>query len=361
MKVHNFSAGPSILPKEVLQESAKSTLQLKNIGMSILEISHRSIDFLNIINEAKTLTKELLDIPNTHEVLFLQGGASLQFYMSALNFCGKHKCSGFLDTGIWAKKAINEAKKVSKTIKIGSSSDKNYSYIPKNISFNEDFDYIHLTSNNTIYGTQIHSFDFINKHIKTEKLICDMSSDIFSRRIDIKNFDLIYAGAQKNLGPAGTTLIIIKKDSLTNKEDRPTYLDYRTHINKESLFNTPPVFSIYVSLLTLRWINKNGGIINIEKKNIEKSNALYNEIDRNSLFFGLVEKDDRSIMNATFDLYDQNLKRKFEELCNKERISGINGHRTTGGFRASMYNALEKESVNKLIEVMQTLENKNKK
>jgi len=358
MKVHNFSAGPSVLPKEVLEEASKSVLQLKNIGMSILEISHRSSFFIDIINEAKSLTRELLKVPETHDILFLQGGASLQFYMSALNFGQKEGYAGFVDTGIWSQKAIQEAKQVTNPIIIASSKDKQYSYIPKSISIKKNFDYLHLTSNNTIYGTQIHSFDFILDQITTEKLICDMSSDIFSKKINISNFDLIYAGAQKNLGPAGTTLLIINKESVDNKQKLPTYLDFKTHIDKESMFNTPPVFSIYVSLLTLRWIKKNGGILNRNKINQEKASKLYNEIDRNKLFFGLVNKNDRSFMNATFDLYDQNMKSKFETLCKEAGISGINGHRIAGGYRASMYNALEIDSVNILIDVMKHLEKK---
>mgnify|MGYP001251983734 CR=1 FL=1 len=369
MKIHNFSAGPSILAKSVIKEASKAVIELNDIGLSLLEISHRSNHFIKIIEEAKALTKELLNISDDYEVLFLQGGASLQFYMSALNFSNSHGKSGYIDTGTWSSKAIEESKKLrGDTITIASSKDKNYNYIPKEIVKQQNLDYIHFTSNNTIYGTQYHSFQNILNHYPETALICDMSSDIFSREINVNNFALIYAGAQKNLGPAGTTLVIIKK-SIFNQEkthfsknhlkhinNLPSYLKYTTHIDKSSMFNTPPVFSIYTCMLTLRWLKKIGGIATIAEKNQKKSNLIYREIDRNSLFKGYTKKEDRSMMNATFTLKNSDLKDKFEKLCIEKGISGINGHRSVGGYRASMYNALDIESVNALTETMQQLE-----
>ena len=369
MKIHNFSAGPSILPESVIKEASKAVIELNGIGLSLLEISHRSNYFTEIIEEAKALTKELLNISDDYEVLFLQGGASLQFYMSALNFSNIHGKSGYIDTGTWSSKAITEAKKLEgNTMTIASSKDKNYNYIPKKIIQKQNLDYVHFTSNNTIYGTQYHSFQNILKHYPETALICDMSSDIFSRKINVNNFALIYAGAQKNLGPAGTTLVIVKKSIFNPQKTHfkkqhleilktlPSYLKYTTHIEKSSMFNTPPVFSIYTCMLTLRWLKNIGGVSTIEEKNRKKSDLIYYEIDRNSLFEGYTEKDDRSIMNATFSLKKANLKNKFDKLCVERGISGINGHRSVGGYRASMYNALDIKSVKALTETMQQLE-----
>ena len=386
MKKHNFSAGPSILPENVIKQAAQTVIELDDIGLSILEISHRSNYFLDIITEAQNLIKELLGISDDYEILFLQGGASLQFHMSAFNFSVKGGLNGYIDTGTWSNKAIKESEKIGfhphnwdvKSITIASSKDKNYNYIPKNIdletsvyNYNEKnhdtrtLNYLHFTSNNTIYGTQFHSFTNILKQLKNTKLICDMSSDILSKKIDVNNFDLIYAGAQKNLGPAGCTLVIIKKSSLTSRIDieklnhnSPTYLNYNTHIEKKSMFNTPPVFSIYVVLLTLRWIKANGGVKKIEKNNNLKAKKLYDEIDRNKLFEGFAEKEDRSIMNATFNLKEGKLKNVFEKMCNEEKISGIQGHRLLGGYRASMYNAMNIDSINVLVDIMRNIENK---
>ena len=369
MKIHNFSAGPSVLAESVIKEASKAVIELNDIGLSLLEISHRSKHFTEIIEETKELTKELLNISNDYEVLFLQGGASLQFYMSALNFSNNHGKSGYIDTGTWSSKAIAESKKLGgKTMIIGSSKDKNYNYIPKEIIEKQKLDYVHFTSNNTIYGTQYHSFKNILNHYPDTALICDMSSDIFSREINVNNFALIYAGAQKNLGPAGTTLVIVKK-SIFNPEkthftknhlehinNLPSYLKYTTHIEKSSMFNTPPVFSIYTCMLTLRWLKNIGGIAAINQKNQKKSNLIYREIDRNSLFEGYTQQEDRSIMNATFILKNPDLKDKFQKLCTERGISGINGHRSVGGYRASMYNALDIESINALTETMQQLE-----
>ena len=361
MKQHNFSAGPSILPTQVLQKASESVLDLNRTGLSILEISHRSKNFIKIINEARALTKEILNVPEDYDILFLQGGASLQFYMSVLNISKLNGTGGYIDTGTWATKAIKEGEKIGNTTIVASSKDKAYKYIPKNIMPQKTFDYLHFTSNNTIYGTQFHDFselsELANRH--NAKLICDMSSDIFSKKINIEQFDLIYAGAQKNIGPAGTTLVIIKNNILQKTSNIPTYLNYQTHIDKESMFNTPPVFSIYVAMLTLQWIKKLGGLTKIEGRNRQKATMIYNEIDRNTLFSGLVEIDDRSIMNATFKLNDENIATQFNEMCQNAGISGLNGHRSVGGYRASMYNALSLESVKLLTEVMKEFTRKN--
>jgi phosphoserine aminotransferase len=358
MKKHNFSAGPSILERHVIEQSSRAALEINNSGLSLLEISHRSQDFISIIEEAKALTKELLNISEDYEILFLQGGASLQFYMAALNFSKPNGIAGYIDTGTWSKKAIEESKKIGRTITLASSVDKKYSYIPKNIVNKEKLDYLHFTSNNTIYGTQFHSFQELSQlaNINNAKLICDMSSDIFSKEININEFDLIYAGAQKNLGPAGATLVIIKKDSISENKHLPTYLNYNTHIQKKSMFNTPPVFSIYVAMLTLRWLKESGGIKSIERINKEKATLLYNEIDRNPLFFGIVNPEDRSNMNVTFNLKNVDYKYQFETMCEEGGINGIHGHRSIGGYRASIYNALSTESVRFLIQIMKQLE-----
>jgi len=358
MKKHNFSAGPSILNKNVIKKASETILEINNSSLSILEISHRSQDFINIIEEAQALTKELLNISNEYEVLFLQGGASLQFHMCALNFLRPNGIGAYIDTGTWSKKAILESKKIGKTVILASSKDKQYTYIPKDISIENKPDYLHFTSNNTIYGTQFHSFQTLSQLASQNnaKLICDMSSDIFSKEINVNDFDLIYAGAQKNLGPAGATLVIIKKTAIENNTHLPTYLNYYTHIEKQSMFNTPPVFSIYVAMLTLRWLKKSGGIKNIEQKNQEKSSLLYNEIDRNPLFFGIVNPSDRSNMNVTFNLKNENHKHEFEQMCKKRGIYGIYGHRSVGGYRASIYNALDIKSVRVLIDIMRKLE-----
>ena len=356
MKKHNFSAGPCILPREVLQEASKAVIDFNNDNLSLIEISHRSKPFVNVMDEAIRLVKELLNVPNGYSILFLQGGASLQFIMAPLNLMkSQDGKAAYLNTGTWANKAILEAKKIGDVSITGDSSNKNFNYIPKKLEIPEDIDYFHCTSNNTIFGTQIKEFP---KH--SSLMVCDMSSDIFSRKININEFDLIYAGDQKNMGPAGTTLVIVKDKILGNTgRDIPTMLDYRTHISKESMFNTPPVFSVYVSMLTLRWLKDNGGIDWIEKINEDKANRLYNEIDRNKLFQGVAEKEDRSNMNITFTLIDESLGDKFNNQCNNHGINGLKGHRSVGGYRASIYNALPIESVQVLIEIMQKLEKEN--
>ena len=353
-KVHNYSAGPCILPDEVFKEAADSILNFNNLNLSLIEISHRSKDFVAVMEEARSLVKELLEVPEDYDVLFLQGGASLGFLTAAYNLMGVNKTGGYLVTGSWAKKAAKEASFMGESITIASSEDNNFNYIPKNYELGNNIDYFHVTSNNTIFGTQIKDFP------KTDlPLICDMSSDIFSRKINVADFDLIYAGAQKNMGPAGTTLYIFKKEILGKSSvPIPTMLNLKTHADKDSMFNTPPVFAVYTSMLTLRWLKNNGGIVNIERKNQEKADLLYSEIDRNNLFEGTANIEDRSNMNVTFTLKDETLKETFDNMLVDANISGLKGHRSVGGYRASMYNALPIESVQVLVDVMKKLENK---
>lgn len=348
MKKHNFSAGPAILPASVLAQAAQAIEDLNGSGLSILEISHRSPAFTSVLEEAIALPKELLNIPETHEVLYLTGGASTQFFMTAMNLLPQGAKAAYIDTGSWSTKAIKEARLFGDIEVIASSKEKNYTYIPKEYTIPSDATYLHLTSNNTIFGTQYPRFP------KTDvPLVCDMSSDIFSRPIDVSQFAVIYAGAQKNLGPAGTTLVIVNKELLgkVNRE-LPTMLDYRTHIKKGSAFNTPPVFPIYVSMLTLRWIKENGGVSKIAEFNAAKAQSMYEAIDRNPLFQGTAEVEDRSRMNAVFVAKDEKIEKEFLEVCKQEGISGIKGHRSVGGFRASLYNAMPTESVDVLIELM---------
>ncbi len=349
MKKHNYSAGPCILPQEVFEKSAQAILDFNNSGLSILEISHRSKDFVAVMEEARALVLELLNLEGKgYEVLFLGGGASLEFLMVPYNLM---KVNG---KGTWASGAIKEAKHFGETVVVASSKPENYNHIPKGYTIPSDADYFHCTSNNTIFGTQMKSFPEVNI-----PLVCDMSSDIFSRVLDFSKFDLIYAGAQKNMGPAGATLVVVKKEIL-GKTGRtiPSMLDYQQHIDKESMYNTPPVFPIYASLLTLQWLKNLGGIAAIEKINEAKANLLYTEIDRNPLFKGAAVKEDRSNMNVTFLLNDEAHQEKFDAMWKAAGISGLPGHRSVGGYRASMYNALPIESVQVLVDVMQELENK---
>ena len=353
MKKHNFSAGPSILPKSVIEQSAKGVLNINNSNLSLIEISHRSKDFVEIMKNATTLALDLLNLQNKgYQALFLQGGASMQFLMTAYNLLENK--AGYINTGAWSTKAMKEAKNFGEVIEIASSKDANFNYIPKDYKLLEDLDYLHITSNNTIYGTQYHKLP----QTKSD-LICDMSSDIFSRYLDFSKFSLIYAGAQKNMGPAGTTLVVVKEDIL-GKVSRtiPSMLDYKVHIDKESMFNTPPVFAVYTSMLTLEWLKNNGGIKSIEDKNVLKAELLYDEIDSNELFVGFANKEDRSFMNVTFNLKDENHKEQFDKLCLEANINGVNGHRSVGGYRASIYNALDISSVKVLIEVMNELKRK---
>jgi phosphoserine aminotransferase len=353
MKKHNFSAGPSILPQEVFQKASEAVLNFKGMNLSVLEISHRSKEFIEVMENARNLVKELLQLPEGYSVVFLQGGASLEFLMAAYNLLKIDGTAAYLDTGTWSSKAIKEAKLLGNVAVVASSKDNNYKYIPKNYSIPENADYFHCTSNNTIYGTQIKSFPNTNVPV-----VCDMSSDIFSRKLDFSKFDLIYAGAQKNMGPAGATLVVVK-DAILGKTNRqiPSMLDYKIHIDKDSMYNTPSVFAVYVSMLTLEWLKDLGGIEAIEKLNNEKAQLLYNEIDRNSQFVGYAEKDDRSLMNVTFNLVNETNKDLFDKLWADAGISGLKGHRSVGGYRASIYNAMPIESVQVLISVMQQFEN----
>ena len=354
MKKHNFSAGPCILPQQVFKEASSSILNFNNLDLSLIEISHRSADFVTVMNEAISLVKETLNVPAGYSVLFLQGGASMEFLMVAYNLMKTDGKATYLDTGAWSSKAIKEAKLFGDTQVVGSSKDKNYSYIPKGYSIPTDANYFHCTSNNTIFGTQMKSFPSTGVNV-----VCDMSSDIFSRKINVSDFDLIYAGAQKNLGPAGTTLVIVKDEILGHTgREIPTMLDYRTHISKESMFNTPPVFPIYVSMLTLRWLKENGGIEWVEKRNNQKADLLYNFIDSSSIFEGSAAIEDRSTMNATFLLTDNFLESEFNKMCLEGGINGLKGHRSVGGYRASMYNAMPLESVQVLVDIMKELERK---
>ena len=350
MKKHNFSAGPSILPRSVIEEASNGILNINGSNLSLIEISHRSKDFVEIMDRATFLALDLLNLNNKgYKALFLQGGASMQFLMTAYNLLENK--AGYINTGAWSTKALKEAKNFGDAIEIATSKDANFNYIPKNYSVDPDLDYLHITTNNTIFGTQFHNMPETDTN-----LICDMSSDIFSRDIDFSKFSLIYAGAQKNMGPAGTTLVIVKEEIL-GKVSRtiPSMLDYKVHIDKDSMFNTPPVFAVYTSMLTLDWLTKNGGIKTIEEKNIEKSNLLYNAIDSSELFNGFANKEDRSLMNVTFNLNNQNHKELFDRLCLEANINGVNGHRSVGGYRASIYNALDISSVKVLIEVMNQL------
>ena len=351
MKKHNFSAGPAILPQEVLQQAAEAVQELDGSGLSLIEISHRSKAFVEIMQEACALALELSGLQNTnYKALFLQGGASSQFLMAAYNLMETR--AGYINTGSWSDKAIKEAKLFGEVVEMASSKLANFNYIPKKLNAIGDLDYIHLTTNNTIFGTQFH-----NIPVLSPPLVADMSSDLFSRPLDYSRFGLFYAGAQKNLGPAGTTLIIVDIN-LLGKVTRsvPSMMDYSLQIAKDSMFNTPPVFPIYTSLLNMRWILKQGGLEAVGKANAAKAKLLYDEIDRNAAFEGFVAVEDRSMMNATFNLTDEDTAASFDALWNAAGISGLKGHRSVGGYRASMYNALPIESVELLVEVMKEFE-----
>ena len=352
MKRHNFSAGPCVLPQEVLDKSAQAIMGYDN-GLSLIEISHRSKAFVDVMENARALTLELLGLEGMgYKALFLQGGASTQFLAVALNLLEKR--AAYLNTGTWSDKAIKEARIFDDILEVASSKDANYNYIPKGYDIPSDHDYFHCTSNNTIFGTQIK--DFPDCDIP---MVSDMSSDIFSRNIDFSKFGLIYAGAQKNMGPAGTTLVVVQEDILGKVSRKiPSMMDYKVHIGKGSMFNTPPVFSVYASMLNLEWLKNKGGIAAIEKENEKKAQLIYSEIDLNPLFDGFAAKADRSTMNATFTLNNDDLKESFDTMCQEAGINGLNGHRSVGGYRASMYNALTLESVQVLVEIMSELERK---
>jgi phosphoserine aminotransferase len=354
-KKHNFGAGPCILPQEVFQEASKAVLDFN--GLSILEVSHRSPEFVAVMDEAIQLVKDALNVPAGYSVLFLQGGASLAFLISAMNMSGENKKACYINTGVWATKAIKEARNAGLAVDDSiSSADKKFNSIPKNFVLPNDIDFVHYTSNNTIYGTQFKTLPKFDKPV-----VCDMSSDIFSRTINVSDFDIIYAGAQKNLGPAGATLYIVK-ESILGKSTYPaipSYLNLETHHKKDSMFNTPPVFSVYVSMLNLRYLIRNGGVAAMEQKNQAKADLLYNEIDNNPLFEGTTAIEDRSNMNVTFVLKNPTLTDAFNKAWSEAGIVGLKGHRDVGGYRASLYNALELESVKVLTEVMRNFTKNN--
>ncbi len=355
MKKHNFYAGPSILPAYTIENTAKGILELDGIGLSVMEISHRSSEFIAIMEEARSLMKELLDIPEGYHVLFLGGGASLQFCMVPYNLLQKK--AAYLNTGSWASKAVKEAQILGEAVEVASSKDRNFNYIPRGYDIPADADYFHITTNNTIYGTQIREDMDVPM-----PLVADMSSDILSRPVDVSRYGIIYGGAQKNLAPAGVAFVIVREDIL-GKTDRPipSILDYRTHIEKESMFHTPPVVPIYAALHTLRWLKENGGLAEMAKKNVEKASLLYDEIQRNRLFRPTVDRaEDRSLMNICFVMNEsyKELEGAFLEFASSRGMIGIKGHRSVGGFRASTYNALPRESVEALILTMQEFEKK---
>jgi phosphoserine aminotransferase len=352
---YNFGAGPSILPKEVFEEASQSIINFNNAGLSILEIGHRTKLFQPVIEEAVTLLKDLMNLDSDHEVIYLHGGASTQFFQVPMNLLDEKATAAYTDTDIWGAKAIKEAKLFGKVNVVASSRDKNYTYLPKDFIVDASSAYLHLTTNNTIYGTQWQDLSLF--YDKKVSLVADMSSDILSRQIDFNQFDLIYAGAQKNIGAAGVNVVVVNKNIL-GKVNRqiPSMMDYRNHIEANSLFNTPPVFAIYVCMLTLRWLKNNGGIAFAEKRNEAKAKLFYETIDNSSIFKGTVAKEDRSKMNAVFVVDDTEVEKEFLSLCEKEGMIGVKGHRTTGGFRVSMYNAMSLEGVKALTDLMKYFE-----
>ena len=352
---HNFGAGPCILPQEVFKQASRAILDFKD-GLSILEISHRSPEFERVMAEANKLVKELLNVPAGYSVLFLQGGASLQFAMVPMNLLPEGKSAAYLETGVWAKKAIKEVANFGNANIVASSKDENFTYIPKGFDIPADSAYFHYTSNNTIYGTEMYTLP-----VTKVPIVCDMSSDILSREIDISKFDLIYAGAQKNIGPAGLTVVIVK-DEILGKSGRsiPSMLDYTSYKDSDSMYNTPPVFSIYTAMLNLNWLKSKGGVAQIEKENIAKAKALYTEIDRNPFFKGTCAVEDRSRMNICFVMENSDLEKPFLKFADDNGFEGLKGHRSVGGFRASIYNALPITSIYALIDLMQEFEEKHK-
>ena len=353
-KVHNFSAGPGILPPDVLKQASEACLNFDHLNLSLLEISHRSKNYVAVMDEARQLIKDLFEVGDDYDVFYLGGGASLQFAMVPYNLLTENGYAAYVNTGVWASKAIKEAKILGQVKVLASSEDKKFSYIPKNYEIPSDADYFHCTSNNTIYGTQMKSFPK-----SPVPMVCDMSSDIFSRRVNGNDFSLIYAGAQKNIGPAGSTMVMVKKDILGKTQRKMlSMMDYQVHIKGESMYNTPPVFPVYVTMLTLRWLKQNGGVDWIEKINQQKADLLYNEIDRNACFTGTVEKEDRSNMNVCFLPTKAEYEAEFDKMAKDCNLSGIKGHRDVGGYRASLYNALPLESVKALVEAMQEFEKK---
>ena len=352
MKKYNFNAGPSILPREVIENTAKQILDFNGSGLSLMEISHRAADFKPVVDEAMALIKELLDIPEGYSVVFLGGGASLQFMQIPANFL-IHKAA-YLNTGTWAKKAQKEAKLFGDVVEVASSADANYTFVPKNFDIPTDADYLHITTNNTIYGTEI------RKELDSPiPMIADMSSDIMSRPVDVSKYTAIYAGAQKNMSMAGVTVIIVKDDMLGKAPRQlPTMIDYRTHVEKGSMFNTPPVVPIYTLLETMRWVKAQGGVKEMDRRAHERADILYGEIDRNQLFRGTVKEEDRSLMNICFVMNDEykDLEKPFLDYAMANGMVGIKGHRSVGGFRASCYNAQTVEGVNALVDLMKNFE-----
>lgn len=354
MKKFNFNAGPSILPREVIENTAKQILDFNGSGLSLMEISHRAKDFQPVVDETTALIKELLDIPEGYSVIFLGGGASLQFMQIPANFLIKK--AGYLNTGTWAKKALKEAKHFGEVVEVASTAGDNYTHLPHNFTIPADIDYLHVTSNNTIYGTEL------RKDIDSPvPLIGDMSSDIMSRPVDVSRYDAIYAGAQKNMAMAGVTVVIVKDDKLGKApRELPTMIDYRTHVEKGSMFNTPPVVPLYSLLETMRWCKAQGGVNEMDRRARERAHILYDEIDRNKLFRGMVATDDRSLMNICFVMNDEykDLEKPFLDFATGQGMVGIKGHRSVGGFRASCYNAQPVESVKALVKCMQEFEAK---
>ena len=355
--IHNFNAGPSILPGEVFEEASQAILNFNNTGLSILELGHRTGLFQAVMDEAVALVKELMQLDNDHEVLFLQGGASSQFMEVPMNLLNENEIAAYTDTGVWSTKAIKEAKLFGHVEVVCSSKNQQYLHLPKEFSVPKTAKYLHVTTNNTIYGTQWQ--DLSPFYSAGVPVIADMSSDILSRELDFNKFDLIYAGAQKNVGSAGVTLVVVNKN-LLGKVDRkiPTMLDYRNHIANGSMLNTPPVFSVYVCLLTLRWLKNRGGVAAIEKINNQKASLLYDTIDSLPVFRGTVAKADRSKMNVCFVMDDPGLEKKFLDVCTQEGMVGVKGHRNAGGFRVSLYNAMPLESVEVFTELMKDFSNK---
>ncbi len=353
--MHNFNAGPSVLPQVVYEKAAQGVLNYNNSGLSILEIGHRTTAFESVMNEARSLVKELMDLDDDHEVLFLHGGSSTQFMQVPMNLLNEKETAAYTDTGVWGSKAIKEAKLFGNVEVVCSSKDANYNFIPKDFAVPNDAKYFHMTTNNTIYGTQWQSIPNVSMPV-----VADMCSDIFSRRLDFNSFGIIYASAQKNIGPAGVNIVIVNKNILGKvKRTIPTIMDYRNHIKEKSMINTPPVFAVYVCMLTLQWLKQQGGIDAIEKRNNEKAALLYNAIDKSSLFIPTAVKEDRSKMNACFVMNDAELEKKFLDFAKGNNIYGIKGHRSVGGFRASMYNALPLSSVQHLVNVMNEFEKTN--
>ena len=353
--MHNFNAGPSILPKEVLEEASRALLDFSRTGLSLLEIGHRTPIFTAVMEEARTLVRELMQLDDAHEVLFLHGGATLQFVQVPMNLLDEGQVANYTETGTWSEKAIKEARLFGKVHIAGSSASTGHTTIPKNLQVEAGSAYLHLTSNETIAGTQWHQFPYETK----QPLVADMSSDVLSRVLDFNRFDLIYAGAQKNIGPAGACLVVVNKNCLGKiKRPIPAFMDYRLHIKEGSMLNTPPVFAVYVILLTLRWLKKKGGVSGIEKQNQEKASLFYNTLDALPLFQGPVAKEDRSNMNAVFSMQDPKLEKEFLQAAEQEGMVGIKGHRSVGGFRISLYNVLPLSSVQAITSFMRSFANK---